>query len=188
MSRTTVPRFAHRISVCVSSSVPRWPSSPRSVRRSRGRSLPCGSRLCCSSFGARPHPPRELYRAYLAQSDIFVGLYWQRYGWIGPGMEISGPRTNSCSPRRCPACCTSNPRAGARGAAKRHDHPAPERGDGSYKSFRSSRELGRLVRDDLAMLLSERFVDRDGSVADTAPARSSDHPPPLPRCRPPLRR
>jgi Domain of unknown function (DUF4062) len=30
--------------------------------------------------GARPYPPRELYRAYLAQSDIFVGIYWQRYG------------------------------------------------------------------------------------------------------------
>ena len=41
-------------------------------------------------LGARPHPPRELYRAYLAQSDIFIGLYWQRYGWIGPDMEISG--------------------------------------------------------------------------------------------------
>ena len=22
-------------------------------------------------IGARPHPPRELYRAYLAQSDVF---------------------------------------------------------------------------------------------------------------------
>src|SRR5262249_50746263 len=41
-------------------------------------------------LGARPHPPQELYRAYLAQSDIFIGLYWQRYGWIGPNMEISG--------------------------------------------------------------------------------------------------
>ena len=41
-------------------------------------------------LGARPHPPRELYRAYPAQSDIFVGLYWQRYGWVGAGMEISG--------------------------------------------------------------------------------------------------
>jgi hypothetical protein len=40
--------------------------------------------------GARPHPPRELYRAYLAQSDVFVGLYWQRYGQITPGMQISG--------------------------------------------------------------------------------------------------
>src|SRR3954453_19083962 len=40
--------------------------------------------------GARPHPPRELYRAYLAQSDVFVGLYWQRYGWVAPGMQVSG--------------------------------------------------------------------------------------------------
>src|SRR5438552_9766123 len=40
--------------------------------------------------GARPYPPRELYRAYLAQSDIFIGLYWQRYGWVAPGMQISG--------------------------------------------------------------------------------------------------
>jgi hypothetical protein len=41
-------------------------------------------------LGARPHPPRDLYRAYLAQSDVFIGLYWQRYGWVGPGMAISG--------------------------------------------------------------------------------------------------
>jgi Domain of unknown function (DUF4062) len=40
--------------------------------------------------GARPHPPQSMYRAYLDQSQIFVGIYWQRYGWVGPGMEISG--------------------------------------------------------------------------------------------------
>ena len=40
--------------------------------------------------GARPHPPRSMYRAYLAQSQVFVGIYWQRYGWVAPGMEISG--------------------------------------------------------------------------------------------------
>ena len=41
-------------------------------------------------LGARPHPPRELYRAYLDQSDVFVGLYWQEYGWIAPDEEFSG--------------------------------------------------------------------------------------------------
>ena len=41
-------------------------------------------------LGARPHPPRELYRAYLEQSDIFVGVYWEQYGWIAPGEEVSG--------------------------------------------------------------------------------------------------
>jgi hypothetical protein len=41
-------------------------------------------------LGARPHPPRELYRAYLDQSHIFVGIYWQRYGWVAPGESVSG--------------------------------------------------------------------------------------------------
>src|SRR5215475_13234846 len=40
--------------------------------------------------GARPHPPRSMYQAYLAQSQVFVGIYWQRYGWVAPGMDISG--------------------------------------------------------------------------------------------------
>src|SRR5215468_8418640 len=41
-------------------------------------------------LGARPHSPRELYRAYLAQSDVFIGLYWQQYGQSGPAMKVSG--------------------------------------------------------------------------------------------------
>src|ERR671926_706739 len=41
-------------------------------------------------LGARPHPPRELYRAYLQQSDVFVGLYWEKYGWVAPGETVSG--------------------------------------------------------------------------------------------------
>ena len=40
--------------------------------------------------GARPHPAQDLYRAYLEQSDVFVGIYWQRYGWVGPDMTVSG--------------------------------------------------------------------------------------------------
>src|SRR5436190_4587866 len=40
-------------------------------------------------LGARPYPPRELYRAYLAQSDVFIGPYWQRYGRVGPGTAVS---------------------------------------------------------------------------------------------------
>src|SRR5437867_12308236 len=34
--------------------------------------------------GARPYPPRELHRAYLAQSDIFIGLYGQPHGSLPP--------------------------------------------------------------------------------------------------------
>ena len=41
-------------------------------------------------LGARPHPPRELYRAYLQQSDVFVGIYGDSYGWTAPGEDVSG--------------------------------------------------------------------------------------------------
>jgi len=49
--------------------------------------------------GASPHPPRSMYRAYLKQSQVFVGIYWQRYGSVAPGMEISGPGSANCPPR-----------------------------------------------------------------------------------------
>jgi tetratricopeptide (TPR) repeat protein len=41
-------------------------------------------------LGARPYPPRPVYRAYIAQSQVFVGIYWQSYGWVAPGEEVSG--------------------------------------------------------------------------------------------------
>src|SRR5947209_6062995 len=60
--------------------------------RAAARAAIAGLRLTPVLFelGARPHPPRDLYRAYLAQSDVFIGLYWQRYGWVAPTMDISG--------------------------------------------------------------------------------------------------
>ena len=41
-------------------------------------------------LGARPHPARNVYQAYLAQSQVFVGIYWQSYGWVAPGEQVSG--------------------------------------------------------------------------------------------------
>ena len=41
-------------------------------------------------LGARPYPPQDLYLAYLRQSDVFIGIYGQQYGWIAPGRERSG--------------------------------------------------------------------------------------------------
>ena len=37
--------------------------------------------------GARPRP---VYRAYIAQSQVFVGIYWQSYGQVAPGEQICG--------------------------------------------------------------------------------------------------
>ena len=127
-------------------------------------------------LGARPHPPRELYRAYLAQSDIFIGLYWQRYGWIGPDMDISGLEDEfrlSHSIPRLLYVKTPAPEQEPRLTAMIDE--LETEGANSYRSFRNPRELGRLVRDDLALLLSERFTSAGGPAdASASPASDTD--------------
>src|SRR5262249_2251178 len=102
-------------------------------------------------LGARPHPPQELYRAYLAQSDIFIGLYRQRYGWIGPDMQIPGLEDEfrlSGSMPRLLYVKTPAPEREARLTAMIGELEAE--GTASYRTFRTPRELARLVRNDLA--------------------------------------
>jgi Domain of unknown function (DUF4062) len=76
-----------RVRVFVSSTMQELAPERRAVREAieRLRLTPVMFEL-----GARPHPPRALYRAYLEQSDVFVGLYWESYGWVAPGEDVSG--------------------------------------------------------------------------------------------------
>jgi predicted ATPase len=109
-------------------------------------------------LGARPYPPRPVYRAYLAQSQVFVGIYWQSYGWVAPGEEISGLddeyRLSAGLPRliyvKTPAP-DREPRLAELLARIR------DAGGVSYQHFSEPPELQTLVEDDLAVLLSERF-------------------------------
>src|SRR5499433_1951380 len=108
--------------------------------------------------GARPHPPRSMYQAYLAQSQVFVGIYWQRYGWVGPGMDISGLEDEYRLAAGKPMLLYLK-------------RPAPDQeprltalidsiraaGATSYRTFTTPRELERLLADDLAVVLSESF-------------------------------
>jgi predicted ATPase len=108
-------------------------------------------------LGARPHPPRDLYRAYLAQSDVFVGLYWQRYGQVGAGMEVSGLEEEFELSGALPRLLYVKAPAPDR-EPRLADLMTRIRQEASYRRFGTPAELGRLVRDDLAVLLSERFA------------------------------
>ena len=76
-----------RVRVFVSSTMKELATARAAARRAieRLRLVPVLFEL-----GARPYPPRELYLAYLRQSDIFIGIYGQQYGWIAPGQQVSG--------------------------------------------------------------------------------------------------
>jgi uncharacterized protein DUF4062/AAA domain-containing protein len=116
-------------------------------------------------LGARSHPPQDLYRAYLAQSDVFVGLYWQRYGQVGTGMEVSGLEEEFELSRDLPRLLYIKAPAPDRDP-RLADLLGRIRQEASYRTFAAPAELGRLVRDDLAVLLSERFA-----AAGTTPAQ-----------------
>ena len=109
-------------------------------------------------LGARPYPPRDLYRAYLRQSDVFIGIYAESYGWIAPGMEISGLedeyRLSAGKPRLIytKEAAQREPRLTSFLDAIRAE------GVVSYRHFDEAGELGRLVADDLALMLTERFI------------------------------
>ncbi len=109
-------------------------------------------------LGARAHPPRELYRAYLEQSDVFVGVYGERYGWVGPGMDISGledeyelsaalPRllyVRRTAPAREPRLAALITRMQGESGSSTTPYDDPD-------------DLAERVADDLAVLLTERF-------------------------------
>ena len=109
---------------------------------------------------ARPHLPRALYRAYLAQSDIFIGVYWQRYGWVvAPAMSVSSledeydlagekPKliyVKTPAPDREPRLQALLDRIKARDTV-------------SYQKFSTPDELPELVANDLALLVTERLA------------------------------
>ncbi len=109
--------------------------------------------------GARPHPPRSMYRAYLEQSQIFVGIYWQRYGWVAPGMDISGLEDEYRLAAGKPMLLyLKRPESGQEPRLAAMFDSIRAAGTTSYRMFATARELERLVADDLAVLLSESFA------------------------------
>ncbi|WP_353808964.1 ATP-binding protein [Agromyces sp. SYSU T00194] len=136
-------------------------------------------------LGARPHPPRDLYRAYLRQSDIFVGLYGDQYGWVAPDEEISGLEDEyRLAPPELPKLMyvrrsdAREPRLAEMLAHMKDDDRT------SYVYFDDAEELGDLLRTDLATLLAERFVHAASAAAapDAAPRPVA----PLPAARTPI--
>src|SRR6266513_3636036 len=109
--------------------------------------------------GTRPHPPRSMYRAYLEHSQVFVGIYWQRYGWVAPGMEISGLEDEYRLAAGKPMLLyLKHPAPGQEPRLTAMIDSIRAAGSVSYRAFATPRELERLLADDLAVLLSESFA------------------------------
>ncbi|MDE0527444.1 MAG: DUF4062 domain-containing protein [Truepera sp.] len=113
-------------------------------------------------IGARPYPPREVYKARLEDSQIFIGIYKESYGWIAPEMDISGvedefwlatdrgmPRlvyiygTPSCRDERLQSLIDKAKNSGI-----------------TVWFYTDPAQLEERVRDDLTSVVSNRFADQ----------------------------
>ncbi len=109
-------------------------------------------------LGARPHPPRDLYRAYLDQSHVFIGIYWNNYGWIAPGMQISGLEDEyRLSGGKPQLIYVKQDGANRQPRLQELLAEIEKSGIACYRFFDNAQELSELVENDLALLLSERF-------------------------------
>jgi predicted ATPase len=108
--------------------------------------------------GARPHPPRDLYHAYIQQSHVFIGIYGAEYGWVAPGLGISTLedeyRMAAAMPRLI--YIREAPARDSRLAALLDDI----RRDAAvaYKYFADAGTLSAAIEDDLSLVLSESFL------------------------------
>jgi predicted ATPase len=118
--------------------------------------------------GGRPHPPRDLYRSYIAQSHIFIGIYGTGYGWMAPDSDISGIedefRIAGDMPRLVYVknAASRDPRLETFIRSIGLDERV------SLKRFETASDVRSTVQDDLALLLTERF--EPGGEPDGRPA------------------
>ena len=132
-------------------------------------------------MGARPHPPRALYRAYLEQSAIFIGLYWERYGWIAEDMDVSGLEDEyqlSVTMPRLLYIKEPAPRREPRLAKMVEQMSALP--DATPGLFATAAELAERVADDLARLLSGHFGGRRQPTREAAVTAPQPTAEPLP--------
>lgn len=108
--------------------------------------------------GARPHPPRDLYSAYLDQSHIFLGIYWNSYGWVAPGSSISGleDEYRLCGNKR-PKLIYVKKSTERQAALNNLLNDIEKSETACYQLFTDAEVLGKLIENDLSVLMSESF-------------------------------
>lgn len=154
---TTILTPDQRVRVFVSSTLGELANERRAVRQVIKDDLSLHPVMF--EAGARPHPSRELYRAYLEQSHVYLGIFWQSYGWVAPDMEVSGIEDEyNLSSGKKRLIYVKQPESERDPELERLLQRIRDESTITYVPFSTPEELADLVRNDLAHLLSESFL------------------------------
>ncbi|MEJ2050893.1 MAG: DUF4062 domain-containing protein [Calditrichota bacterium] len=129
-------------------------------------------------MGARPHLAGDLYRAYLDQSHIFIGIYGEEYGWIAPESKISGLEEEySLAGEKPKLIYIKKPIQNRDGRLQEMLWRIRDNEGISYKYFSTAEELRELILNDLVLLLTERF---ESTVQNPENIEQAENRPKLP--------
>lgn len=154
-----------RIRVFLSSRLPEFPEERAALVKLIDE---MGHRAVRFEATARPHPAAKLYRAYLAQSHIFIGIYGTGYGWIdaAAGMTISGLEEEWDLSGRLPRLVfikeTDDPREPRLETLLRKIAAAGV----TYCGFKDTADLLAKARDAIAVLVAEKFLADDQALGE----------------------
>ena len=155
---------------------------PQGARRrapgARGpRSSACASRRSCSSSAPGRIRPASCTARTSTQSDVFVGLYWERYGWVAPGRGGvgAGGRVQPAARPTCPRLIyikTPAPSREPRLTELLDRIRADDRA--SYKYFETAEELGELLARRPRHAARRALRQQPGRAAPRAAAATAD--------------
>ncbi len=162
------PLTVDRLRVFVSSTIKEC-AAERRVVRDAIRSIN-HEPILFEEIGARSHPPRELYKARLEMSQIFVGIYRESYGWIAPGMHVSGVEDEFrlATSRGMDRLIYTHQTSSARDPRLKNLIDEAKNSGITLATYTEPAQLRDRVRNDLTAVISERFVDQ-AIVSNEAP-------------------
>jgi tetratricopeptide (TPR) repeat protein len=109
---------------------------------------------------ARPHSAQDVYRALLAQSQIYIGIFGTSYGYVAPDMNVSGIEDeynlslSAGMPQFVYVKQTSEPRDERLDALLKRLRNS---GNIVYSRFTTCEELADRIKNDVMLFLSERW-------------------------------
>ncbi len=131
--------------------------------------------------GARSHPPAEVYRSYLSQSDVFVGIYGESYGQVPLGAGVSGLEEEYTLSKGMPTLLyVLDPAPGRDPRLSELLGRIKAEGRSSYRKYSTAGELADILAEDLAVLVTERFHGGPAGTVRPAAAPPPEPTPPVP--------
>jgi len=122
--------------------------------------------------GAGPHNLRDVYLAYVEQSHLYIGILWEKYGYVDPNVGISGTEDeyNHATKLSKPKFIYIKSTKSIRDARLETLIKKIEKNkDCVFKEFSTHNDLRKCIKKDIAHFVTEQFLSSEQTQQKTLP-------------------